>query len=327
MPVEIKIYTVLDPDRTERQQIEQSMEALGFTRNDGAAAEVKRLQGLIREDQAKLQSSTKIAEQEVAVAEERATFTGDVEVQSGGTHEIKRERGKPSPGKARRTKEEIAEDEAADAADEAKHNEHLDTVEDIQENGFHGTTTPSNISTGGERINPEEEAQDAADEAAETERNGGLQPRERLRKALGSLGIKAGVEAVKPGGLIGMTIDQVPEDQIEAMIAKIEALKNGGESEPADLKRERTEDRDEVVKSATKDDLMQAMLDYAEVFDGTRNPAEAKLAQVDAGEVFKLLFGEGVSKLSAVPADGYDKAIAGIKEAIEKNPFKRERKG
>ena len=31
----------------------------------------------------------------------------------------KRERGKPSPGKARRTKEEVAEDEAADAADAA----------------------------------------------------------------------------------------------------------------------------------------------------------------------------------------------------------------
>lgn len=68
----------------------------------------------------------------------------------------KRERGKPSPGKARRTKEEIAEDEAADAADAAA---------PVAE------TAPL-ISTGEERIDPTTEAdakQDAADEAAEAE--------------------------------------------------------------------------------------------------------------------------------------------------------------
>lgn len=63
-----------------------------------------------------------------------------------------RERGKPAPGRARRTREEIAEDEAADKADAAS-----------------GTT--QSISTGGERINPEDDAetqaQDRADEEAE----------------------------------------------------------------------------------------------------------------------------------------------------------------
>lgn len=68
----------------------------------------------------------------------------------------KRERGKPAPGKARRTKEEIAEDEAADAAEATAL----------------ATEAPSNISTGEERIDPttaEDAAQDAADEAAEAE--------------------------------------------------------------------------------------------------------------------------------------------------------------
>jgi hypothetical protein len=67
----------------------------------------------------------------------------------------KRERGKPAPGKARRTKEEIAEDEAADKAD----------AEAAPE-------TKPLISTGAERIDPthpEDAAQDAADEAAEAE--------------------------------------------------------------------------------------------------------------------------------------------------------------
>jgi hypothetical protein len=63
----------------------------------------------------------------------------------------KRERGKPSPGKSRRTKEEVAEDEAADAAEQE---------------------VIANISTGEERIDPtspEDAAQDAEDEAAEAE--------------------------------------------------------------------------------------------------------------------------------------------------------------
>jgi hypothetical protein len=68
----------------------------------------------------------------------------------------KRERGKPAPGRARRTKEEIAEDDAADAAD--------------------AQTATANISTGEDRVDPaqqdsaEDAAQDAADEAEEVEK-------------------------------------------------------------------------------------------------------------------------------------------------------------
>lgn len=68
----------------------------------------------------------------------------------------KRERGKPAPGRARRTKEEIAEDEAADKADAS-----APVSEPV-----------AAISTSEERIDPataEDEAQDAEDEAAEAE--------------------------------------------------------------------------------------------------------------------------------------------------------------
>lgn len=65
----------------------------------------------------------------------------------------KRERGKPAAGRARRTKEEIAEDEAADAAE--------------------ANAPVAQISTGEERVGPEDdaetEAQDKADEQAEVE--------------------------------------------------------------------------------------------------------------------------------------------------------------
>lgn len=66
----------------------------------------------------------------------------------------KRERGKPAPGKARRTKEEVAEDDAYYRQNAAP---------------------PANISTGEERVDPvnpddaETVEQDAADEAAEVE--------------------------------------------------------------------------------------------------------------------------------------------------------------
>lgn len=71
------------------------------------------------------------------------------------TEAPKRERGKPSGGRARRTKEEIAEDEAADAAE-----------------ALNGEVMPpetQSISTGEERIDPAQAAQDAADERAQAE--------------------------------------------------------------------------------------------------------------------------------------------------------------
>jgi hypothetical protein len=85
------------------------------------------------------------------------TVTGDVEVQSGGTTAPQRERGKPSPGRARRTKEEIAEDEAADAAEAA---------------GSGASQISSNPEN---RVGPEDDAetqtQDEADEQAEVDAN------------------------------------------------------------------------------------------------------------------------------------------------------------
>lgn len=85
-----------------------------------------------------------------------------------------RERGKPAPGKARRTKAEIEEDEAADAedarlnaiADERANDGSAPIPSDLSETP---TDKPA-ISTGEERISPEDDAaaeQDAADEAAD----------------------------------------------------------------------------------------------------------------------------------------------------------------
>ena len=86
----------------------------------------------------------------------REAVAQDAAAEAAQTEAPKRERGKPAPGRARRTKEEIAEDEAADKA----------------EASAHATEETPLISTGEERIDPitaEDAAQDAADEAAEVE--------------------------------------------------------------------------------------------------------------------------------------------------------------
>lgn len=315
MAIEIKIYTTYEGG-PEKDQINQSMEALGFVRTSDVDVDSmsRRLYHL--------ENSTFLAFQEMGrVPREPSVTIHDVPAPSDNdgsisgqtpeqVAEVRRERGQPSPGKARRTKAEIAEDEAADKTDAASM---------VDEDEMAAASKPAfEISSGEERISPEDEADaavDAADEAAETEATGGLVPRERLRKALGALGIKAGVEAVKPGGLLGMAVQDVPEDQIEAAIAKLEAAK----AAPVEQKAA-------APVPATKDELMAAMLDYAEIFDGTRDPKKAVLASEDCGKVFKLIFGDEVASMSKVPADQYDKAIAGIREAIAKNPYGRERK-
>ena len=303
MPFEIKIYTLHDPERSERVQLDSTMEALGFIRQTITQTDKsderpagEKLQEAVHEF---LSKADFVASPQTFVT--NTPRAGETEAQT----EARRERGQPSPGKARRTKAEIAEDEAADAMD-------AETLASASGQSQIGEPEPE---TAEEQADA---AQDAADETAETEANGGLHPRERLRKALGALGMKAGVEAVRPGGILGMTVDMVPAEDLEAAIAKLEAAK----SAPSETKADATVEPE--TPPATKDDLMATMLDYAQVYDGTRDPKSAKLAAEDCGKVFQLLFGETVQNLSTVPSDGYGKAIAGIQEAIEKNPFKRE---
>jgi hypothetical protein len=143
MAVRIEIYTTSDAGLPEKEQIDQSMIALGFVR-----------QSYLGERRVAVENGkTYLTHEDLSppglIEGGRSTVTGDVEVQSGQA-DVKRERGKPAPGRARRTKEEIAEDEAADKAEAA---------------------TGQTISTGGERVGPEDDAatqeQDKADEQAE----------------------------------------------------------------------------------------------------------------------------------------------------------------
>lgn len=225
----------------------------------------------------------------------------------------KRERGKPSPGRARRTKEEIAEDEAADAADAAKQQaaEEADLKDDVK----------LAVSTGEERISPDDE-QDAADEAAETEKTG-LASIDVLRRLVGDYqkkhGMPAAVKLCQDGGLIGKPIHELDDAGIEAAI---KAMRYGEtqhtlSEEPAPV------EEPAALEPKTKADLVEAMMRYADKYDGTRDQAKMVHTLADMPKVFVETFGDGVDKLSKVPEDKFAEAVAAVEAAIEADPYGR----
>jgi hypothetical protein len=127
------------------EQINEAMAAIGFTRA------VALLGGGTLTRAPEVISPTPPVDND-HVADGASAFT-DAEVQANAP---KRERGKPAPGRARRTKEEIAEDEATDKTDAA-------------------SGTGLGINSGEERVGPEDDAetqaQDTADEQAEVDAN------------------------------------------------------------------------------------------------------------------------------------------------------------
>lgn len=245
----------------------------------------------------------------------------------------KRERGKPSQGRARRTKEEIAEDDAADRADAAKQDAAVDAnlTDDVK---------PA-ISSGEERVSPEDQAdadQDAADEAAETAKTG-LAPIDELRRLVGQYqkahGMPAAVALCQEGGLIGKGIHDLAETELPVAIEKMQTAVRpttpapnaaAGSSTQAEAANaaEQVAATGSASKPATKEDVQTAMLRYALTFDG-QNTDLNKMphTMADCPTIFTMLFGDAVSRLSQVPVDGYGRAVAAIDEAIQKDPFKR----
>jgi hypothetical protein len=152
----LKIEIILPDDSVNRYALDHHMDALGFARR----------QETVYQDVSQTQPPVDNAH----VADGATAFT-DAEVQANAP---KRERGKPAPGRARRTKEEIAEDEAADKADAASGS--VTTIVGAVVKDILGKDGQSQISTNPEnRVGPEDDAetqaQDAADEQAEVDAN------------------------------------------------------------------------------------------------------------------------------------------------------------
>lgn len=259
-------------------------------------------------------ASERASDELISSTEAVNTFRAENGVEQEVTQELAkatpaRVPGQPSPGKARRTKAEIAEDEAA-----AKANH--DRVAAIKEDVLAGAAEQQAAYD-----SPEDAAQDAADEAAETAATKTGLTLDDLRHAAARYQKKFGMAAAVAGipALLGCAMVDVPEAGLAAAIAKIDNALEG--ATPADGAA-----KEQVVetKPATKEDVQAAMLRYAARFDGQTTDFNAMPKTMeDAPRIFTLLFGEGVVKLSQVPADGYAKTVAAFDEAIAKNPFGR----
>jgi hypothetical protein len=238
------------------------------------------------------------------------------------TVQNKRKRGEPSPGKARRTKAEIAEDDAADAADRLAEG---------------GAGTGHALEAGkGERPTVETATdtaidieQDQADEAAETaaNRSSDAPTLDDLRRLMGEVQRKHGMTvAIGIPKMLGKPIVDLTPEELPAAIARVQGLLDGTDQTPV------TAETKAVEPTATADDVRAAMLRYAAKYEGYAPPeggpidgSKIQVTSADSAKVFSMLFGEGVVKVSSIPADAasYAKAVAGIEEMIEKNPFKR----
>lgn len=311
MTIEIKIEA--HPDRGDMgQQVERAMSALGFYRSAAVVSSVSQTATeapLTAVQQSIVDGTFSVRS---ATDEERAALgIGQPAQDADEAPAAKRERGKPSPGASRRTKKEIAEDEAADAADAAKQTaaEEANLTDDVK---------PA-ISTGGERISPEDE-QDAADEAAETEKTG-LASIDVLRRLVGDYqkkhGMPAAVKLCQDGGLIGKPIHELDDAGIEAAI---EAMTEGTGAYTHKMTEQFTE---EQFAPKTKADLVEAMMRYADKFDGTRDQAKMTHTLADMPKVFVATFGDSVQKLSQVPEDKYAEAVAAVEAAIQADPYGR----
>lgn len=288
----------------------------------------------------------------IAPEQDVGNETSDPAPSTGTTAQL-RLHGKAGEGRTRRTKIEMAEDEAIEAAMRAAGRD-LAEVDELLTAGHTReailaklsvlTTVDTSsadetqqISTGENRSGPDDPSeadaqQDAADEAAEAaagrDPNAGPNHAD-LTAAVGRYQKKYGMEAAIADTpvILRRNIPDVPVDDLPAAIEAIEAaIRDGrpGAAAPASAS----------AQPATKAQVGDALMAYARKFDGPGfDPTDVSTypnMHDDGRKVFSMLFGAGVEKLGQIPDKGdgvaYGQALAGILEMTEKNPFKREAK-
>ena len=215
-----------------------------------------------------------------------------------------RKRGEAGPGHRRRTNAQIAEDNLyleqkarAEAAlkemDKGVHPEPGSEEWEDKKQREHDAA----ISSGEERVNPE----DAADEAAETAARATDAPTlEDLRAAvaeyIGVHGVKASVDNMR--AIVGCPIDKVPADEIANAIAKVKLATSGTTvvtpNSPADdtavTPSAKAPEMEGLFSgeraTATKEDVVEIMKVYGRKFDGSDDPEKMVVTKEDLPKVF-----------------------------------------
>ena len=232
-----------------------------------------------------------------------------------------RERGKAGPGHRRRTNEQIKADDAYFAA-------HPQTAPLAP-----GADAPL-ISTGEERISPE----DAADEAAETAARATDKPTlETLRAAVGryteAFGAKASIDNIR--AIIGKPMIEVAEDELSAAIARVEAATRGETitmttltetaAIPESVFGDALADKPTEPVHATKADVIEAFAAYGKKYDGVSDPKLMTITREDLPKVLEGVFGAGATTVAKIPQtpEGFGKAMTAVYAAVRDNPFGR----
>lgn len=190
---------------------------------------------------------------------------------------------------------------------------------------------PANISTGEERVGPEDtpeaQAQDAADEAAEHAGKTTL-TLDDVRKAVGRYTKKHGMAAAAKDvpAILGCAIADLPDDQgklADAVAWIDQATEQGFTPPPAG--ENAFDEAPAEQKEFTKDDVKAAMLAYGEKFDKTTDPAAMAFTKIDIVKIFTTLFGADVKTFSQIPAtsEACGRAVDAINRAIAEDPFQR----
>jgi hypothetical protein len=220
-----------------------------------------------------------------------------------------RVRGQPAPGRKRRTAAEVAQDL-----------EHAQTDRPAQ--------VPSSISTGENRTNPEDDAQDAADEAAESaQRTDGPPTMDDLRAAVKRYSDKFGPEAAIANvrGILGSPMLEVVPAGIPSAIAKMDLATRGAQPMGVDAPSapETSLFDNGAPRVAKREDIIAAMTAYCVKFDGTNDPNKAPNGQADLPRILEKACGHPRISLLPQTPDSFGAAVAAIEQATKNNPFGR----
>lgn len=285
--LKIEITAQTGIELSARDQIDEALRALGYVRESDAVG-----QRVFTPE--KSVSSHNETEAEQPEAEEASSFEQPL-LPAGDAP--KRERGKPSPGRQRRTKEEMAEDAAAEAAE-------------VQAGAPQIQTNPENRV--GPQDTPEDQAQDAADEKAESDANRGTAlSLDDVREAVGRYYTKFGMGPATADiqSIFGCKLHEIPDDQ-NAFRKAIAAVDDAAEKNPYG----RTPVGGPVAPApkTTLDDLKVVMGRYMKMFGEDEGYADLP----------RIL---GVARVTELPNDPeiYKAKIGLVEDALAGNPFGR----
>lgn len=253
-----------------------------------------------------------------------------------------RKHGEPSPGRQRRTKREMEEDKDYEArkrlvetAEAAKAQREAGLVdEDDRRFGppHYGHNEASQLSTGEDRIDPEQAAEqarlDAEDEAAE----GGVGEADQLthddlRHVIGEftklVGMVRAAREVKE--IIGCGVENIPNTQ-EALKEAIDKMADAYHAEKAFQPPSGAEPVIEEREAFTRDDVRAVIKEYAIKYDGTGNFEDSsKIPNMlaDIGVVVKEVSGVPALRMAADTPEMNEKLYSAIYKALHENRFGR----